>query len=189
MTKNEKIHEVPEATGIFIDTAVTDPFSKLVFASIWGHTAAIQNTIARITAGDLTTMTINGQQVTVDKEMVKKTGKLPANNDYGDMTHTLVYRPSAMSEQAGQRDLLFYGSANDALIYKAVQSMSAFPMLKQWQSTLLHCLTEMGCLIDLVKLCGNVHGVHINIANEDDLGQLISAQVKAKKLEVDYATG
>lgn len=186
--KNE-IYEVPEAAGIFIDAAVTDPLSKLVFASCWGHTAAVQNTIARMTVGDLTSMTINGQQIAVDKDMVKKAGKLPANNDYGDMTHALVYRTSTTGEKSGQRDLLFYGSPPEKLIYQAVQSMSVFPLMAQWQNLLLDRLRGMGNLIDLSTVCGNVHGVHISLTNEDDLGHLISTHAKKGLLEVDHAVG
>lgn len=179
------IYEIPEAPGVFIEAAVTDPFNNLVFASLWGHTAAIQTTIAQITAGDITVISINGTAVFVDKEMVKKVGKLPKGNSYGDMTHALIYRKSTMSEQAGRRELLFYGEPPQKLIYQAVQSMSVLPLMDTWLDCLLKTLRDKEMLIDLITLCGDIHGIHINLGNEDELGAMLSQQLQSGQLTVN----
>ncbi len=183
--KNIDVYEVPEAPGIFIDSAVIDPFNQLVFTSIWGHTAAIQTTIAQITVGDLPIMTIHGEQVTVTKEMIKKVGKLPANSDYGKMTHALIYRKTAVCEQAGRRELLFHGEPPEKLIFQAVQSISVLPLMDCWLDDLLKTLRDNEMLIDLNTVCGNVHGIHINLGNEEAFGHLLSQRIKSGQLLVD----
>ncbi|MBS9781911.1 MAG: hypothetical protein KGV56_05385 [Gammaproteobacteria bacterium] len=179
------VYEVPESTGVYIQSAVADQFNRLIFASIWGHTAAIQATLARIVTGDLTEMTINGERLSVDKEMVKKVGKLPKDNNYGDMTHALIYRPTAVGEQAGSREVLFFDKPPENLIFKAVQSLSTVPLQDSWFTQLLELLRNHQMLIDLNTVCGNTHGIHINLGNEEALEYLISTQIKSGFLPID----
>lgn len=179
------IYEVPEAQGVFIDAAVADPFKRLVFASLWGRTAAIQTTLACIVAGDITAMSVNGEPLSVDKEFVKKVGKLPVDNPFGDMTHALIYRKTAISEQAGQRDILFYGESPEKLIFQAVQAMSVLPLMDTWLKCLLKRLRETDMLIDLVTICGEIHGIHVALGNEEAFEQLVSQEFKAGQLVID----
>lgn len=178
------IEEVPEATGVFIDSAIVDTFNNLVFASLWGHTAAIQNTIARITTGDLTAFTVNGHLVSVDKEMLKKVGKLPADNDYGDMTHALIYRKTTQEEKAGRREILFANTPPESLVFNVIQSMSVFPLLNSWLDRLLQTFREKEILVDLKTLCGSVHGIHINLGNEEEYAELLTQLVQTGQLTI-----
>lgn len=182
--RESEIHDIPEATGVFVDSIVCDTFNRLVFASLWGHTAAIQNTIARITSGDVTEITINGTVINVDKEMLKKVGKLPKSNDYGDMTHCFIYRKSTHVEQAGKREIIFVNKQSDEQIFSVVKSMSILPLLDKWKTHLLHKLREKEMLIDLKTICGKVYGIHINLGNEDEYSAMISAMLQTKQLTV-----
>ncbi len=178
------IEELPEASGVFVEAAIIDTFNNLVFASFWGHTAAIQNTIALITTGELKTITINGTSVSVCKEMLKKVGKLPADNAYGDMTHALIYRATTQQAQAGKREIIFYGKPPEKLIFTVIQSMSTLPLLDGWLMHLLSTFREREMLIDLKTLCGDVHGIHINLGSEDELSELISSKIKSHQLDI-----
>ncbi len=204
MMNTINVYEVPESTGVYVQSAVADPFNKLVFASIWGHTAAIQATLARIVTGDLTEMTVNGELLSVvtgdltemtvngellsvDKEMVKKVGKLPKSNRYGDMTHALIYRPTAVGEKAGSREVLFFDKPPENLIFKAVQSLSTLPLLDSWFTKVLELLRNHQMLINLNTVCGNAHGIHINLSNEEALEHIISTQIKSGFLPTEEA--
>lgn len=184
MKKNLFIEELPEATGVFVESAVVDTFNNLVFASLWGHTAALQNSIGRITTGDLTAISVNGNLVSVDKNMTKKVGKLPADNDYGDMTHAFIYRTTTMEEKAGRREILFADVPPEALIFDVIKSMSVFPLLDNWLKRLLRTFRDQSMLVDLKTLCGNVHGIHINLGNEDEYATLLKGMIQSKQLHI-----
>lgn len=184
MKSNLFIEELPEATGVFIESAVVDTFNNLVFASLWGHTAAIQNSIARITTGDLVTITVNGSLVSVDKAMIKTVGKLPADNDYGDMTHAFIYRTTTQEEKAGRREILFDNAPPEALIFDVIKSMSVFPLLDNWLKQLLQTFREKEMLVDLKTLCGNIHGIHISLGNEDEYALLLRDMIQSKQLQI-----
>lgn len=179
-----EIYEIPEAPGLFTESVIIDSFNQLVFASFWGHTAAIQTVIARVTAGDLSVITVNETQVSVSKEMIKKVGKLPKNNAYGDMTHALIYRTTAASEHAGIREILHFGEPPTDLIYRAIQSISAIPLIDDWQKRIIAQLRATENLIDLQTVCGNVHGVRINLGNEDEFGEMVSGLLKSNLISI-----
>lgn len=184
MKKNLFIEELPEATGVFVESAVVDTFNNLVFASLWGHTAALQNSIGRITTGDLTAISIHGNLVSVDKNMTKKVGKLPADNDYGDMTHAFIYRTTTMEEKAGRREILFADAPPETLIFDIVKSMSVFPLFDNWLKRLLQIFRDKEMLVDLKTLCGNVHGIHLNLGNEDEYAALLKNMIQTKQLRI-----
>lgn len=184
MKKNLFIEELPEATGVFVESAVVDDFNNLVFASLWGHTAAIQNSIGRITTGDLSEVSINGYLVCVDKNMTKKVGKLPKDNDYGDMTHAFIYRPTTLEEKAGRREILFAHEPPETLIFDVIKTMSVFPLLDNWLKLLLQTFRAKEMLVDLKTLCGNVHGIHINLGNEDEYAELLKFLIQYRQLRI-----
>ncbi len=181
---NIMFEELPELSGVFVESAVIDSFNRLVFASLWGHTAAIQNLIALITTGDLTIITVNNTYVSVDKEMIKKVRKLPKDNAYGDMTHTFIYRKTTQVENVGRRDILFKQTPSEKLIFNIIKSMSIFPLLDNWQAPLLKIFREKNMLINLTTLCGTVCGVNINLSNEDELSAMLSSLLQTKQLNI-----
>lgn len=185
MMNDINIYEIPEAPGVFIEAAVADPFNRLVFASLWGRTAALQTTLACVVAGDITTFTVNGEPLAVDKAFVKRVGKLPPDNPFGEMTHALIYRKTAVSEQVGQRDILFYGEPPEQLIFQAVQSISAVALMDSWLDCLLKRLRDNEMLIDLMTVCGEVHGIHVSLGNEEAFEQLVSREFKSGQLVID----
>ncbi|MDP8051525.1 hypothetical protein QJU23_03670 [Pasteurella atlantica] len=181
---NIMFEELPELSGIFVESTVIDSFNRLVFASLWGHTAAIQNLIALITTGDLTAITVNNTYISVDKEMIKKVGKLPSDNDYGDMTHAFIYRKTTQVENVGRRDVLFQHTPSEKLIFNIIKSMSILPLLDNWQAPLLKIFREKNMLINLTTLCGTVRGVNINLSDENELSTMVGSLLQTRQLNI-----
>lgn len=144
------------------DALVTSQDQRLLFASFWGRDAAIQHLLAglslktseggfdclRVETPTKTWMALLGKD-----ELAKTSGRLPADNLFGDIVQVMVYDQNFAKAQAGseRRQLMLFQSEccpeqRQTELWAAIRHCSHLPLLDHWQTPVTNLLQTNGWL-------------------------------------------
>ena len=181
---------------LFADSYLLDANNRLLFLSLWGSEAAVQEFFARLTLPNhelglrYFTLVRPGERTVVEawqvKDLQKLTAKTPASGILGAMCHVWLYLPAlrALDRSACHGYLLRLQDEPQELFearqWAMVKELSQIPLLDEWTDELMVQVRAMG----MTELNGSgVSGVHLHIQQEC-LVELVQIRVRDGRLSV-----
>lgn len=181
---------------LFADSYLLDANSRLLFLSLWGSEAAVQEFFARLTLPNHElglrhfTLVRPGERTVVEawqvKDLQKITAKTPASGILGALCHVWLYMPALreLDRSSGNGYLLRLPDESqevfEARQWAMVKELSQIPLLDEWCEQLLVQVRAMG----MSELNGSgVSGIHLHITQEC-LVELVQIRLRDGRLTV-----
>jgi hypothetical protein len=181
---------------LFADSYLLDANSRLLFLSLWGSEAAVQEFFARLTLPNhelglrYFTLVRVGERTVVEawqvKDLQKITAKTPASGILGALCHVWLYMPALRElDRSGGNGYLLRLPDEPQEVFEArqwalVKELSQIPLLDEWREELLVQVRAMG----MTELNGSgVSGIHLNIKQEC-LVELVQIRLRDGRLTV-----
>jgi len=185
MLANDKLMQISEVDGVFVDAVLTDAADRLVFLSLWGRDTGVQEFLARLSLttkqGGLHGFWIDAPRanqswspikyVSAESvgECVKDSARMPPNL-FGAITQTWIFDPLAQQpDRSNGRAMLM--SVNDpateqagARLWNTVRDVCHIPLLDHWRRPVLELCWSNNWLSLLTGI--NVHALSIKLPRE-----------------------
>lgn len=175
--------EVEEVPQLFCNSAVTDSFNQLRFASFIGRSATIQHVLANITVGEISSLTVHEQRMGVNKYFEKRVSKIK-DTRFGELEHVYFLHDEIVNTTATKTAIMSTEAIDESRIWNVLKHVSELPLLDTWQETLLRLMRDAEMINPFKTVIGPVQGVQLNMADKTEYADLVSRHVKSKQLPV-----
>lgn len=202
------LFSIAEASDVFSDACVRGNNGELLFLSVYGREAGLQQFMAALqlppSSGGIASFRL--AQTTEQEKPIRHTilvgdarrleklvGKFPKGNLFGSLSHMWIFDPRVKEPDRSTHSawMLFASPASDAeaideiveaRVWETVNTLSPIPLMKHWRSVICRELNEWGSLVNDLKFppIGEMQARYLELP--DDFGERISALIRNGKL-------
>jgi hypothetical protein len=182
---------------LFADSYLLDANSRVLFLSLWGSEAAVQEFFARLTLPNhelglrYFTLVRPAERTVVEawqvKELQKITAKTPASGILGAMCHVWLYM-SALREldRSGGNGYLLRLQDEPQELFEArqwamVKDLSQIPLLDDWSDLLMEQIREHSGVTELNG--SGLEGIHLHL-DQERLVEIVQMGLRNGQLKV-----
>lgn len=199
---------IAEASDVFSDACVRGNNGELLFLSLYGREAGLQQFMAALqlppSSGGIGSFRLVDSskpekpiQHTVNvgdaRRLEKVVGKFPRGNLFGSLSHMWIFDPRVKEPSPATRSawMLFEGASGDRKavneivserVWAVVNALSSIPLMMHWRSVIGRELNQWGCLVDELKFppIGEMQARYLELP--EDFDERISALIRSGEL-------
>lgn len=171
--------EIENFNGVFCDAMVAK-HHHIVFISLWGRAAHLLSLYGGITNGYIQSLSLAGQQLSINKQMEKLQTRLHKQNPYGsDLIHAMLYSPVVVQEQAGQRVLM--GAVDEKRLWSSINQLSELALLAHWRTDIITMLKMQG-MISILDDSYGIEATLVDLSQREQFEAIICQMIVSKQL-------
>jgi len=188
---------IPEVPGLFVDAALTDKGSNLLFLSVWGRDTVCQEFLARlslsVSEGGLDRFQVGGDATArfIQIGNPERLGKRTCRADqtiFGSLAQLWLYDQfTERPDKANRRGYLLYQAAEDPQVvdkrlWQLIRETCHLPLLDHWQAPFIELCRRRDWLTHLDGLGVNAWLVELG---NSDLEAEVTALIRAGRLALE----